>query len=97
MESERLVRFELLGQEFAFYTAAGEEEMEGILALVREQLEGKDAPKGKVPAGKVAILACLNMASKYVQLKREYERYKSDAETRFARLNQEISTSLQGD
>ncbi len=96
-ESERLVRFELLGQEFAFYTAASEEEMQTILALVRDQLEGGGSPRGTFPAGKVAVLACLNIASKFVQLKNDYDRYKLDVETRFARLNREICNSLQDD
>ena len=32
-ESERLVRFHLLGQDLAFYTGSSEEEVEQILSL----------------------------------------------------------------
>lgn len=94
-ESERLVRFELLGQEYQFYTAASEVEMESILSLVREQVEGHaGSRKGTLPASKVAVMACLNMASKYVQLKQEFEKYKSENETRAALLSEEIRNSL---
>jgi cell division protein ZapA len=94
-ESERLVRFELLGQEYQFYTAASEAEMENILSLVREQVEGHaGSRKGTLPAGRVAVMACLNMASKYVQLKQEFEKYRSDNETRAAQLSEEIRNSL---
>ncbi len=94
-ESERLVRFELLGQEYKFYTAASEADMDDILSLVREQVEGHDGScRGTLPASKVAVMGCLNIASKYVQLKQEFEDFKADSETRFARLNEEIRISL---
>lgn len=94
-ESERLVRFELLGQEYKFYTAASEAEMEDILSLVREQVEGNaGSRRGTLPASKVAVMACLNIASKYVQLRQEFDSYKSDNETRFYRLSEEIRNSL---
>lgn len=94
-ESERLVRFELLGQEYQFYTAASEEEMERILALVRQQVEGyADSRRGTLAAGKVAVMACLNMAMQYFQLQQEFERYKADSETRAAQLSEEIRNNL---
>lgn len=94
-ESERLVRFELLGQEYQFYTAASEEEMGDILSLVREEVEGNaGARRGTIPASKVAIMACLNVASKYVLLKQEFEHYKRDRETRTAQLSEEIKNTL---
>lgn len=94
-ESERLVRFELLGQEYQFYTAASEEEMERILALVREQVEGHvDSRRGTLAASKVAVMACLNMAMKYVQLQHEFDRYKADSENRAAQLSEEIRSNL---
>ncbi len=94
-ESERLIRFELLGQEYQFYTAASEAEMGDILSLVREQVEGHaGSRRGNLPASKVAIMACLNVASKYVQLKQEFDDYKVDSETRVAQLSEEIKNSL---
>lgn len=93
--SERLVRFELLGQEFQFYTATGEKEMDEILSLVRREVEGDgNARRGNVPASKVAVMACLNIALKYVQLKQEYERYRFDSDARAAQLSEEIRIRL---
>jgi cell division protein ZapA len=93
--SERLVRFELLGQEFQFYTATGEREMDEILSLVRREVEGDEGSRrGNMPASKVAVMACLNIALKYVQLKQEYARYRDDSDTRAAQLSEEIRTRL---
>ncbi|OEU54609.1 MAG: hypothetical protein BA862_06730 [Desulfobulbaceae bacterium S3730MH12] len=94
-DKERLVRFELLGQEHAFYTAAPEAEMESILTLVRSNV-GTDSPNiaGTLPVSKVAVLACLNIASLYVKLEQEFEEYKHNSQTRIVRLNEEIRAKL---
>lgn len=91
---ERLVRFELLGQEYSFYTGAPEQEVEEILDLVRELVGGKDSGvQGSIPVSKLAVLASLNMASRYVELKRDFEQYQADVDERLerlaARINQE--------
>ena len=97
-DSERLVSFELLGQKFSFYTEADEEEMAAILSLVREQIGGDSVlPSNTVPASKIAMMACLKMASRYLELEREYQSYRSDAETRSARLSQSIKLKLSDD
>ncbi|MBW1637196.1 MAG: cell division protein ZapA [Deltaproteobacteria bacterium] len=97
-DKERLVQFELLGQEHAFYTAAPEEEIESILSLVRSLVE-IDTPKssGTLPVSKVAILACLNIASRYVKLEQEFEEYREDSGSRIVRLNEEIKAKLYGE
>jgi len=74
---ERLVKFEVLGQEYPLYTDAPQDEVEEILQLVKEQIEGHSkATASMLPANKVAVLASLNMAGKYVSLKREFDQYK---------------------
>lgn len=94
-ETERLVRFELLGQEYKFYTASSEEEFRSILSLVRQLVEtGSPQTVGTLPVGKVAIMACLNIASRYVKLAQEFEVYKRDSEERIVRLNEEIRARL---
>ena len=94
-EKERLVRFELLGQEYAFYSAASEEEMKVILALVRQLFEnGSTHSTGTLPVGKIAIMSCLNIASRYVKLKQEFKEYKDDSEKRIAKLSEEIRARL---
>jgi cell division protein ZapA len=96
--SERLVKFELLGQEYKFYTAASEEELKSILSLVRQLVENSSAQvTGTLPVGRVAILACLNIASQYVKLKQEFDDYRWDSEQRMVRLSEEIRARLLAD
>ncbi len=94
-DKERLVRFTILGQEYAFYTGASEEEMAKILNLVTKLVqEGSGGPKGTIPASKVAILACLNIASRYIKLKQDFETYKAENETRASNLVDKIDATL---
>ena len=93
--TERLVKFELLGQEYKFYTAASEEELKSILSLVRQLVENGSAQiTGTLPVGRVAIMACLNIASQYVKLKQEFDDYRWDSEQRMVRLSEEIRAKL---
>lgn len=94
-ESERLVKFSLLGQDFAFYTAASEEETTAILNLVREQVEsigGK--PGGTIQIGKVAVMACLNLASSYIKLENEHDQYRAHTQAKLEALNEKLDTVL---
>jgi cell division protein ZapA (FtsZ GTPase activity inhibitor) len=96
-ESERLVKFTLLGQNFAFYTGASEEEMESILSMVREQIEsigGGDKPGGTIPVSKIAVMACLNLASNYIKLKQEYSSYKQDTAAKLEELSNRLDFVL---
>ena len=96
-ESERLVEFSLLGQNFAFYTGASEEEMEHILALIREQIEsmgGGDKPGGAIPVSKIAVMACLNLASNYLKLKQEHSRYKQETAAKIGELSERLDIIL---
>ena len=72
---ERLVKFEVLGQEYPLYTDAAEEDVREILGLVKSQLEAHNNRSSLLPA-KVAVLTSLNIAGKYVRLKREFEDHK---------------------
>ena len=93
--TERLVKFELLGQEYKFYTAASEEELKSILSLVRQLVEhGSTQTTGTLPVGRIAIMACLNIASQYVKLKQEFDDYRWDSEQRMVRLTEEIRAKL---
>lgn len=90
-----MVSFELLGQDFKFYTAATDEELQTILSLVRQLLENAPGQKaGTIPIGRVAILACLNIASRYVKLEQEHSEYKRDTEEKLRRLSENIRASL---
>jgi cell division protein ZapA (FtsZ GTPase activity inhibitor) len=90
-DQERLVRFRLLGQDYTFYTGASEEEMDEVLALVRKMIEDNvSGMPGTLPASKVAVMACLNMASKFMQLKRDFEAYKEETEGRINSINNQL-------
>lgn len=74
---ERLVKFNVLGQEYPLYTDAPEDEVEEILQLVKTQIEksAQGSPQ-MLPANKLAVLSSLNVAGKYVKLKKDFEQYK---------------------
>ena len=92
---ERLVKFEVLGQEYPLYTDAPEEDVEEILQLVKSQIEDHTrVSKNILPSNKIAVLASLNMAGKYVRIKRDFERYKSDTDQTVERLTRKIADSL---
>lgn len=92
---ERMVKFEVLGQEYPLYTDAPEEDVEEILNLVKSQIEEHSrASKSILPANKIAVLASLNMAGKYVRLKRDFEQYKLAADQLVERLTGMIAESL---
>jgi cell division protein ZapA len=95
---ERLVKFEVLGQEYPLYTDAPEEDIEEILHLVRMQIENNSkSSKSLLPANKVAVLTSLNMAGKYVRLKRDFEQYKQQMSELVERLTSVIEDSLPPD
>ncbi len=95
-DQERLVSFTLLGQEFSFYTGASEEEMEEILNLVRKLVDDSvsSTQSGTIPVGKTAIMACLNIASRYLMLEREFEKYKKVHEMKAGSLVDKIDACL---
>lgn len=94
-ESERLIKFQLLGQDFAFYTGASDEEMERILSLVRRHIEDSSGQGGgTIPVSKVAVMACLNLASRYIRLQNDYNNYRKQTEDKLGALNERIDTLL---
>lgn len=96
-EPERLVKFHLLGQDLAFYTASSEEEVDKILALVRRHIEGSKSQaggKGSIPVHKVAVVTCLNLASMYLTLEDEFENYKKSMEHKLGSLNERLDIFL---
>ncbi|MDG4477088.1 cell division protein ZapA [Thiovibrio frasassiensis] len=88
---ERLVTFKVLGQEYPLYTDAPEKDVQEILSLVKMQLENVgQASQHVLPANKIGILTSLNIASKYVKMKREYEEYKQRVEEKIILLSEKI-------
>ena len=92
---ERLVKLEVLGQEYPLYTDAPEEDIKEILQLVKMQIESNSkSSKSMLPANKVAVLTSLNMAGKYVRVKRDFEQYKQKMNELVERLTSVIENSL---
>ncbi len=92
-EKERLVEFELLGQKFRFYTGASEEELDQILTLVRTFVEKDSTEQAQVfPVAQIAVLACLNMASRCVDLEKKFAVYRQDTSRRVELMSQQITS-----
>lgn len=94
---ERLVRFEVLGHEFTFYTGAPEEEVNEIIGLVTDLVleNSPSSSTGSIALGKIAVLASLNIASRYVELKRDFKAYREETEERLASLGGHIEDTLE--
>ena len=92
---QRLVRFEVLGQEYPLYTDATEEDVKEILDLVKDQFEAYAQSSSTLPANKLAILTSLNIAGKYVKLKKEFEKYKQMVGETAGMMKTKIDNSLE--
>lgn len=94
-QEERLVELKIMGLDFSFYTDASDEELHETLALVQD-LVGVDPDEnvGTIPMGKIAVLACLNIASRHIRLQREFDQYRKDVEKRLSLLTNEIRTLI---
>ncbi len=91
---ERLVKFDVLGQEYPLYTDAPEEDVQEILNLVKSQLEAYSRVSSTLPPNKVAILASLNMAGKYVKLKKDFEQLKKNVKDSTEKLRIKIDSTV---
>ena len=92
---ERLVRFHLFGQEFTFYSAASEDEVDSAVALLRQELEIDDKmSRSSVPSSKMLVLGCLRIAARYVQLNQEYGEFRQVQERSIAHLIDKVSSEL---
>ncbi len=92
---ERLVQFRLLGHNFSFYTDASDEDVEKIISLVKNEVEG-NSPRNRstVPSSKSLILACLQIASQYIELKREFHTYRTRQDKRIDELIDKVAAEI---
>jgi cell division protein ZapA len=75
---ERLVSFALFGQEFQFYSDAPEDEVEEVVNILRNELEGADGKYiSTVPSSKLLVLGCLRIAAKYVNTNKQFEAFRN--------------------
>lgn len=92
---DRLVRFHLFGQEFTFYSDAAEDEVEAIIDLLQQELEGGETVgRSAVPSSKILVLGCLRMTAKYVQLQREYQEHRQTQQRTLANLVEKVRIVL---
>ena len=92
---ERLVHFDLFGQEFSFYTSATDEEVEEIVNLVRAELdEGGQGMRTSLPSNKMLVLGCLKIAARLVQLQQEFEQFRSRQDESIDKLITKVSSGL---
>ena len=92
---ERLVKFKVLGQEYPLYTDAPEDEVEEILQLVKSQIEkSAQGSPHMLPANKLAVLSSLNMAGKYVKLRKDFEQYKRTVDSLSESIIHKIKEAL---
>jgi cell division protein ZapA len=90
-----LVKFKVLGQEYPLYTDAPEDDVEEILQLVKSQIEkSAQGSPHLLPANKLAVLSSLNMAGKYVRLRKDFEQYKRAVNGVSDALAHKIESSL---
>ena len=88
---ERLVKFEICGQEYPLHTDAPEDDVREILDLVKSQME-VHTKSSKILSVKIAVLVSLNMAAKYVRLKRDFERLQQREDKKICDLVSQIES-----
>lgn len=92
---ERRVDFKLFGQEFSFYTDASEEEVEQVINLVRSELdEDGQAVRTSLPSSKMLVLVCLRLASRFVQMEKEFDLFRSRQDKSIDNLINKVSSSI---
>jgi cell division protein ZapA len=93
---DRLVRFNLFGQEFAFYSDAPEAEVNAAIELLRQELEGDEKlNRSTIPSSKVLVLGCLRLAAKYVQKDGEYNRFRQSHNKTLGNLIEKIASTVE--
>lgn len=91
----RLFKFEVFGHEYSLRTEAPEEDVLEILEMVRGHLHETSSSSSVVLSSKSAILASLNMAGKYVKLKRDFENYRVEVESLSSQIRKKIEDFIQ--
>jgi cell division protein ZapA len=93
---ERLVSFTMFGQEFTFYSDAAEDEVQGAIAMLREELEGTDlAVRSTVPSSTMLVLGCLRLAARYVNLDKEFSAFRTDQEQFVDKILNKLSSGIE--
>ena len=92
---ERLVSFTLFGQEFSFYSDAPEDEVEGAITLLRDEMEGTDlAARSTIPSSKMLVLGGLQLAARYVKLDKEFNKFRRGQEQSIDKLIDKVASGM---
>ena len=91
---ERLVHFELFGQEFSFYTDASEDDVERIVTMVRSELCEEETAKRSLPSNKMLVLGCLKIAARFVQLEKEFSSFQTRQGESIDKLINKVSSGI---
>ena len=93
---ERLVSFTMFGQEFTFYSDAPEDEVQGAIDMLRDELEGTDlAVRSTVPSSTMLVLGCLRLAGRYVNLDKEFNAFRTDQEQSVDKIINKLSSGIE--
>ncbi len=93
---ERLVSFTLFGQEFSFYSDAPEDEVQGAIDMIRDELEGTAlAARSTVPSSTMLVLGCLRLAARYVNLNKEFSTFRTSQEQSIDKLINKVSSGME--
>jgi hypothetical protein len=93
---ERLVRFDMFGQEFAFYSDAPDDDVERAVALLRREFEESGrAAMSNLPSSKMLVLGCLRIAARYVELQREFDGYRRQQGRRIDGLIEKMAAEME--
>lgn len=92
---ERKVRFDLFGQEFSFYTDSSEEEVEQVINVIRAELDDLNhGTPNALLSTKMMVLCCLKLAAKYVQLEKDYDRFRNRQDESIDKLIHKVSSGI---
>lgn len=92
---ERLVTFSLFGQDFTFYSDASSEDVEKIVSLVRDEYEkDNDQERSTIPSTRMIVLGSLRIASRYVELEKEYNQFRKKQGASIDKLIDRVSTEI---
>ncbi len=92
---DRLVRFSLFGQEFSFYTDSSEEEVDNIIAFVQQELEtAEQAGSSSMPSNKMVVLGCLRIAAKYIELEKEFKKFRQEQDVTVDKLIAKVTSEM---
>ena len=92
---DRLVSFDLFGQEFSFYTSESDEEVEQIINLVRAELDaGGQGVRTSLPSNKMLVLGCLRIAARLVQLEKEFDAFRNKQDASIDKLINKVSSGM---